>query len=178
MREREDGAPGRQTGPATTATRRSWYGHGTLTRVEKPPFNRYLHDVTYTFADVSIPSLPVLFVVMLSSMEPGFGPVPATMVGWATLVVVAAAIRGGWIQPLATDAPGWIAVTPSLVVLRLVYYNLLLFAAAYGSVALANAVGTPAASLGFAFAIALLATLLFPRVAESVYRWLSAALDR
>ncbi|MCU4972631.1 hypothetical protein OB955_07750 [Halobacteria archaeon AArc-m2/3/4] len=173
MRERDDGAPGRQTGPATTATRRSWYGHGTLTRVEKSPVNRYLHDVTYVFADVSIPSLPVLFVVMMTSVEAGFGAVPATMVGWATLVAVAAAIRGGWIQPLATDTPGWVAVTPSLVVLRLVYYNLLLFAVAYGSVALADLVGRPAASLGFAFAIALLATVLFPRVAESVYRRLS-----
>ncbi|MCU4740723.1 hypothetical protein [Natronoglomus mannanivorans] len=173
MRERDDGAPGRQTGPATTATRRSWYGHGTLTRVEKSPVNRYLHDVTYVFADVSIPSLPVLFVVMMTSVEAGFGAVPATMVGWATLVAVAAAIRGGWIQPPATDTPGWVAVTPSLVVLRLVYYNLLLFAVAYGSVALADLVGRPAASLGFAFAIALLATVLFPRVAESVYRRLS-----
>lgn len=174
MREREDGTPGRQTGPATTATRRSWYGHGTLTRVEKPPFNRYLHDVTYTFADVSIPSLPVLVLVMLSSVEPGFGPVPATMVGWATLVVVAAAIRGGWIQPLATDAPGWVAVTLSLVAVRLIYYNLVLFAAAYGSVALADLAGRPAASIGFAFLITLFATLSFPRVAESVYRRLSA----
>lgn len=166
-----DGPPGREPGPATTRVRRSWYGHGTLARVEKGPVNTFLHDVTYTFADVSMFGLPALFVVLLSASDAGFGAVSTTMVAWVTVAVVAAAIRGGWITPLATDTPGWVSMTWTLAGLRLLYYNVTILVAAYGSVALATALERPAASLGIAFVIATLATVAFPRLAESVSRW-------
>lgn len=164
-----DRAPARQTGPARSRTRRTWYGYGTLTSVEKSGFGRFLHDVSYVFADVSIPALPVLFAIVATASQSGYGPVGAGLVAWATTTVVGTAIRGGWIRPLATPTLGWVSVTPSLVALRVLYYNSLLGLAAFGSVAVASAVGIAPLSLALAFLASLLGTLSFPRIAESTY---------
>ncbi|ELY57394.1 hypothetical protein [Natronolimnohabitans innermongolicus] len=86
-----------------------------------------------------------------------------------TMVAVGAAIRGGWIRPLWTETLGWVAVTPSLIVLRLFYYNLSLAVGVFGGVALADAVRIAPLSLVAAFAVALGTTLAFPRIAESIY---------
>ncbi|GAB3020846.1 hypothetical protein [Natronobiforma cellulositropha] len=167
---REDGPPGREPGPATTRVRRSWYGHGTLARVEKGPVNCFLHDVSYTFADISILSLPALLVVMLTGGESIFGVVSATMVAWGTMTVVAAAIRGGWLSPFATDVPGWVSMTAALAGLRLLYYNATILTAAYGGVALALVLERPPLSLAVAALVAFVATMAFPRIAETVAR--------
>lgn len=161
--------PSRQTRPAYSATRRTWYGYGSLARVEKSGFGRVLHDCSYVFGDISIPSIPILFVVMAA---PGTGVYDATAAGllaWMTTVAVGTAIRGGWIGPLATETLGWVAVTPSLIVLRFVYYNLVLAVAVFGGVALADVAGFAPLSLVVAFVVAVVSMLAFPRVAESVY---------
>lgn len=169
-RRGSDGPPGREPGPARTRVRRSWYGHGTLTRVEKTPVSCFLHDLFFTFADVSIAGLPALVLVVGNAGSDPFGAATAALVAWLTMAAVAAAIRGGWLSPVATDTPGWISITLPLVVLRLLYYNLVLGVAAFGSVAAAAALGTPPASLALAFGLALAATLAIPRLAESVSR--------
>ncbi len=168
MSQRRD-EPGRQTRPAYSSTRRTWYGYGKLTHAEKSGFGRFLHDCSYVFGDISIPALPILFVIMAA---PGTGVYDATAAGflaWMTMVAVGTAIRGGWIRPFATDTLGWVSLAPVLIALRFVYYNLVLAVAVFGGVALADAVGYPPLSLVVAFIVAIVSTMAFPRFAESVY---------
>ncbi|WP_265111829.1 hypothetical protein [Halosolutus halophilus] len=166
---RDRSNPARQTEPAYSTTRRTWYGYGSLATVEKSGFGRFLHDCSTVFGDVSIPSLPVLFALVAA---PGTGPYDATaagLVAWTSMVVVGTAIRGGWIAPLATDTLGWVSITPSLLVLRVVYYNFVLAVAVFGGVAVANAAGIAPLSLVVAAVVAIGSALTFPRLAESFY---------
>ncbi|WP_137288259.1 hypothetical protein [Natronorubrum halophilum] len=166
---RRDRNPGRQTRPATSATRRTWYGLGKLSSAEKSGFGRILHDCSYVFGDISILALPTLFAIMAA---PGRGIADATAAGllaWTTMVAVATLIRGGWIEPVGTDTLGWVAITPSLVVLRFVYYNLALSVAVFGGVWLAGVVGVAPLSLGTALVVSSVSILAFPRLAESAY---------
>ncbi|MFC6904256.1 hypothetical protein [Halalkalicoccus tibetensis] len=86
------------------------------------------------------------------------------------MTLVATAIHTGLVRPLVTDTLGWVSITPALVGLRLVYYNLTLLAASYGSVALAALVGYPPAAFASAVGVSGLAMLAFPRLAETVAR--------
>ncbi|MFC4542131.1 hypothetical protein ACFO5R_09345 [Halosolutus amylolyticus] len=161
--------PARQTEPAYSATRRTWYGYGSLARVEKSGFGRVLHDCSTVFGDVSIPSLPVLFAIVVAPGTGAYDATAAGIVAWPTMVAVGTAVRGGWIRPLATDTLGWVAITPSLILLRVVYYNLVLIVAVFGGVAVANAVGIAPLSLVVAFVVAIGSMLSFPRLAERFY---------
>ncbi|MXV63163.1 hypothetical protein GS429_14010 [Natronorubrum sp. JWXQ-INN-674] len=161
--------PGRQTRPAHSATRRTWYGYGKRARVEKSGFGRFLHDCSYVFGDISSLSLPVLFAIMAAPGAGAFDATAAGLLAWTTMVLIGTAIRGGWIRPPATETLGWVAVTPSLVALRLVYYNLALGIAVFGGVAMANAAGIAPLSLIVAFVVAAGSTLAFPRLSQSIY---------
>jgi len=175
--------PARQTEAARSRRRTSWHGHGERTATEKDAVGAFLDDVAYAFADVSFLSAPALSAVLLSTPEQWFGVEGATLVAWTAMVVGAALIRGGWVTPLATDARGWVAITPWLVALRLVYYNAALASAALGGSA-AEAALSPAAATGgppefdatavaasalVALLVGALAVGLFPRVADSFY---------
>lgn len=166
--------PGRDTRPARSPERRTWYGLGTLTRDEKRGFSRFAHDATRLFADVSLPAVPVLTLILLAGGLGAYGPRTAVMVGWISLVTVATAIYGGWLSPPLTDALGWVAVSPVLVALRVVYYNLVLAIASFGSVFVADAVGRPPLSLAVAFVVGAAAALAFPRLGEAVARRVAA----
>ncbi|WP_135852519.1 hypothetical protein [Halorussus salinus] len=169
--------PARQTRAATSRRRQSWSGWGEGSVDEKDGVGVFLDDVTYVFADVSVFGLPLLAVVLVSGGNEWVGLKTAALVAWLTTVGVGAVIRGGWVTPLATDAPGWVAVTPWLVVLRVLYYNAALALAAYGGRALGVSVassvtGSPwpsLATVGFALLVGALAAALFPRVAESFH---------
>lgn len=160
--------PARQTEAAQSRRRGAWYGHGQRTVAEKDPFGLFLDDAAYVFADISLLSVPVLSAVMLTAQRQWFGVKGVALVAWVTMVVVAALIRGGWVRPLATDAPGWVSMTPWLVLLRLGYYNAILALAVFGGSA-AEAAVSPFASVAFAFAVGALGIGLFPRLAESFY---------
>lgn len=167
-------APGRQTRPAYSRKRRTWYGHMQRARVEKSGFGRFLHDATYVFGDVSAFALPSFFYVMAAADGRGYGVTAGALVAWATMVFVGTAIRGGWVAPFATDVLGWVSIRPALLLLRLAYYNLVVVLAAYGGVVAAGALAWPPASLAIAFVVAGVATLSFPAIAESVARRLDA----
>lgn len=77
-----------------------------------------------------------------------------------------ALIRGGWIHPLATPSPGWVTLAPSLLVLRLGYFNLTLVAAAFGGRFVSGAASRPWLGLLVSGIVATAATLLFPRVVD------------
>lgn len=162
-----DDHPARQTRPATSRRRQSWYGLGERQVAEKDGVGVFLDDVAYAFADVSVSSLPVLFALLLTETNEWFGAKTFALVAWLTMVAGAALIRGGWVTPLATDAPGWVALTPWLVVLRLGYLGGALALAAYGG----RAVGAVSPVVGGAFALLVgaLSVALFPRFAEWFY---------
>jgi len=163
--------PGRQTRPAYTTKRRSWYGYGKTAQFEKSGFGRFLHDTTSIFGEVSVLGLPALLVVAAAGEPAYYGLTTAVLVAWATMVFVGTLIRGGWIRPLATDVLGWVSFSPALLGLRLVYYNAVLIGAGYGSTTLADAVGVPALSILAAAVVAAVATLAFPRLGEDVAQW-------
>ena len=164
--------PGRDTGPAYSPERRTWYGYGSLSRQEKDGFGRFLHDATYIFGDISTMALPSFFYVMAADTADSSAMTAGALVAWMTMWVVGTTIRGGWIRPFATETLGWVSLRPSLLGLRLIAYNGVILVAAAGGVAVADVVPMRYASLLFAFLVASLFTLSFPRVAESVARWL------
>jgi len=167
--------PGRQTRPAYSTKRRSWYGLGKLATLEKNAYGRFLHDVVYVFSEVAILGLPVLLAIAMTDASGYYGVTAGAMVAWITMVAIGALIRGGWIRPFATETLGWVTFTPTLLFLRVIYYNFVLFLSGYGATALASAVGLAPLSLVLAAAIAVLAALSFPRLGESVARWRTAS---
>ena len=161
--------PARQTRPANSRRRESWSGWGERSPDEKDAVGVFLDDVTYAFADVSVLSIPVLYYLLVTGSTEYFGVKAAALVAWLTMVVVAALIRGGWVTPLATDVPGWVAMTPWLVALRLVYYNATLALAAYGGAWVGDLWSSPVASLGVAFVVGVVSVGVFPLLAERFY---------
>jgi hypothetical protein len=168
MDDRPADRPARQTRAATSRRRQSWSGWGEGQVDEKDAVGVFLDDVTYAFADVSVPSIPFLWHVMMADGGAWFGLKAFSLVAWLTMVAGAALIRGGWVRPLATDTPGWVALTPWLVALRLGYFNGTLALSAFGGREIAASV-SPLAGGGFALLVGALSVALFPRVAESFY---------
>ena len=167
-----DAPPGREVRPAYSRRRRIWYGYGTTTTVEKSRFGCLLSDVARLFADVSFFGLPALLVVMLTGLDGPITANEAALVAWLTMIALGTLFRGGWVRPPGTAVRGWVSITPSLVALRIGYYNLVLLAAAYGGLALATPLGWPvrATAIGFAIVATGAATAAFPRLAESYCR--------
>lgn len=163
-----DRVPGRKTGPAYTRRRRTWYGHAKTASVEKPPVRRFLHDLPYVFTEILVVSIPALYYILVSAPVTTFGVKDTVFVACMTMVGVATLIHTGLIRPLATDTLGWVTLTPTLVAVRFVYYNLVLLAAAYGSLALGALVSAPLLALGVAGVIGAASMLAFPRLAETI----------
>ncbi|WP_423744447.1 hypothetical protein V5735_16160 (plasmid) [Haladaptatus sp. SPP-AMP-3] len=161
-----DDHPCRSTRAARSHRRGSWFGHGQITSTEKSGFGRFLDDIVYAFADVSLPLIPFLWYVRVGAPNRFFGLKTSAFVGWMTMVVVAALIRGGWLPPLATETRGWVSLAPALLLFRLVYFNGVLAAVAYGGGTVANAMGLPLVSVAFSMALASVGIAAFPRLAE------------
>ncbi|RBI64007.1 hypothetical protein DMJ13_05755 [halophilic archaeon] len=164
------GPPGRDPRSARSNERQSFAGHGTRTTVEKDGIGLFIDDTVYAFADVSVPSLPVLWTVMVTSPVEYGGVNGAAFVGWMTMVLGAALIRGGWIGPLFTEIPGWVSLTPTLVALRVLYFNLALAVAAYGGGLFDAALRLPLAFVGWSLLVSAVAVWLFPSLAGAVAR--------
>jgi hypothetical protein len=160
--------PGRRTKAADSTRRSSWYGLGTRHYAEKDRFGRFLDDLVFTFADVSLFAMPSLMVVAGSVDVRPFGLKATAFVAWLAMVLTAALLRGGWVRPPWTAVRGWVSWTPSILALRLVYYNLALALAVVGGVTLAVVTGTPALAGGFALLVGVGAIAAFPRSAEVV----------
>ncbi|MCU4751680.1 hypothetical protein OB919_06750 [Halobacteria archaeon AArc-curdl1] len=162
-------APGRDTRPAYSDERRTWYGYGTLTRAKKSPWRRFLHDTSTVFADISIFGLPALLLALFFPDASPYGVGATALTLWITMTAVAAVIRGGWIVPLGTEVRGWVSISFWLIVLRILYYNLVITVVVFSAPALARAVGIPALSLLLAVLAGALATYAFPHLGERVY---------
>ncbi|WP_123624614.1 hypothetical protein [Halorubrum sp. CSM-61] len=173
------GTPGRESAAARSRERRIWYGYGQLTRAEKSRFGVFLHDTTRLFAEISVFSLPVLLLVIEHPATGRFDAKATGLVAWIAAVVAATLVRGGFVRPLATPTPGWVTLSPSLLLLRIPYFNGGLALAIFGGLwversiaVLAPASGGigVAAGLAWAAGVATLASLSFPGIAD---RWLS-----
>lgn len=165
--------PGRNTKPAQSRKRRSWAaGDGSITTVEKDGFGVWIDDIVYAFADISVPSIPILYIVLTTAGIEFFGVKNAAMIVWMTMVVGAGTIRGGWVTPLATDVRGWVSITPSLILLRLLYYNIVIALATYGGGTVGTTLSLPLVSIAFAFITGVIGVGIFPRVAEEYCRYL------
>ena len=167
---RRRGPRGRETAAAESGTRQIWYGYGHLSRREKDGYGVFLHDVVRIYGEVSVISLPVLLFVWAYPTTAFLDVTAMATVAWLTMTLVGTLVRGGWIQPLATDTPGWVTLAPTLLGLRLGYFNLTFAVSSFGGLALADVTGVGPLGLLWSIGVAALAMLLFPRVAEE---WLA-----
>lgn len=161
------GTPGRETGVAESSVRRIWFGYGSLTRAEKDSTGVLLHDTIRIYGEVSVLSLPALFAVMSATPVDAawLDPKATGLVAWLTMTVVGVLVRGGWIRPLATSV-GWVRLSPTLLVLRLLYFNLTVAVATFGGIAIGTAVGLGPVSVLWSSGFTTLAILLFPRTTD------------
>lgn len=157
--------PGRETAAAESRKRRTWYGYGKIARVEKSWFGVFMHDVTRIYSEISVLSLPALFTIALYPVTAFVDVTAMGLVAWMMMVLTGTLIRSGLIAPFATTSPGWVTLAPTLLVLRVAYFNLGLLIASFGGLALAAVAGT-AAGLLWAGGFAAVLVLWFPRTAE------------
>jgi len=150
-----------------------------LTSAEKSRFGVFLHDTTRLFSEISILSLPVLLLVMEYPATGWFDAKATGLVAWLTAVVVGTLVRGGFVHPIATPTPGWVTLSPSLLLARVPYFNSGLALAIFGGLRVEQTIATVApasgglgvaAGLAWAAGVATLLSLCFPWFAE---RWLS-----
>ena len=163
-------APGRKTRPAYTDRRQIWYGMGKRGSDEKGLFAQLLHDVPTLFAEVFVLGFPAIAYVFVTDFDGGAGLAGPAFVLWMTMTGVGTAIHAGLVRPPFTEFLGWVTLAPSLVVLRLLYYNLVLVGGVHASAAIGSAVGDAAVGLVAAVAIGSLGMLLFPALADAVAR--------
>ena len=158
--------PRREPEAADSTERRIWYGYGTLGRAEKDPLGMLLQDVIRIYGEVTVLSLPILLLVHILPPGVWYDATGTALVAWILMTLVGTLIRGGWVQPLATDTPGWVTLSPWLLVLRVLYFNGTFVVAAFGGVYLGAALGWAPVGLLWSGAVAILSTLLFPRIGE------------
>jgi hypothetical protein len=111
-----------------------------------------------------------LFLIMRTPPPGAFDAKATGLLAWLTMTLVGTLIRGGWIRPIVSTTPGWVRLSPPLLVLRLGYFNLVMLVAAFGGLLVGVTAG-PLVGLVWAGGVAVLGTLLFPRVAEE---WVAA----
>ncbi|MFC5134842.1 MULTISPECIES: hypothetical protein [Haloferacaceae] len=161
------GPPGRETRAATSNYRNEFLAIGNRGGSEKDRIGTLLADFGRIVGEVGALTLPVmLYLPFTPAREP-----PALFETWlvalTTMVVVATLIRNGLIaSPPLTDAPGWARLFPTLILLRLVYFNGTLLAAIHGGGAVGGVTGVTSAGLLWALVVGGTATLLFPRVVD------------
>ncbi len=161
-----DDHPCRATRAARSKRRGGWFGHGQIATTEKSGFGRFLDDVVYAFADVSVPLIPSLFFVSVATPNRFFGLKTSALVAWTTMVIVGALIRGGWIPPLATETRGWVSLAPALLLFRVVYFNAFFAAVTYSGGTVADTLGLPLVSIAVSVVAAAIGIAAFPRLAE------------
>lgn len=166
-RSPRSGPPGRETRAATSTYRSEFLGIGNRGVSEKDRLGALLADFGRIVGEIGGLTLPVMLYLPFA---PFWGP-PALFETWlvalTTMVVVATLIRNGRIASLPfTDAPGWARLFPTLILLRLLYFNGTLLAAIYGGGAVAGLTGAVSAGLVWSLVVAATAMLLFPRAVD------------
>ncbi|WP_331234041.1 hypothetical protein [Natronorarus salvus] len=113
--------------------------------------------------------MPVLAYVGTTDSVEGIGVTHPTFYRLLTMTVAATLIRGWWIGPLVTQTLGWVSLRPSLIALRVLYYNLALVVAVYGGLAVDADFGVETVSVGIAVIAGTVSILLFPRLCDEFF---------
>ncbi len=158
--------PGRETAVAESSERRGWHGYGTLSRVEKSGFGCLFHDTSRVFGEVAVLGLPALVCVWISPQETFVGATAMALLAWLVMTLVGTLVRGGWIHPPATPTPGWVTLSPWLLILRVFYFNPVLLVASFGGSWVTGLLESSVLGLAFAGGVAALSMLAFPRVVD------------
>lgn len=160
------GPPGRETSAATATYRREFLGIGNRTGTEKDRIGVLLADFGRIAGEIGILTLPVMLYLPVARAWSPNALFESWLVALTAMIVVGTLVRGGWIAPPFTDAPGWVRLFPTLILLRLVYFDLALLAAVHGGSVVASLTGSIAAGLLSSLAVGGTATLLFPRIVD------------
>lgn len=162
-----DGPPGRETRAATSTYRTEFLGVGNRAGSEKDRLGSLLADLGRVVGEVGALTLPVMLYLPFAVAEPA-ALFETWLAALTTMIVVATLVRNGRIASLPlTDAPGWARLFPTLLLLRLPYFNGTLLAAVYGGGALVAVTGALAAGLAWSVGVVAGATLLFPAVVDA-----------
>ena len=162
-----DGPPGRETRAATSTYRSEFLGIGNRTGTEKDRLGSLLADLGRIVGEVGALTLPVMLYLPFAVRRP-----PALFETWlaalTTMVVVATLVRNGRIASIPfTDAPGWARLLPTLIALRIPYFNGALLVAIYGGGAVVGVTDALTAGLAWSVLVAAGATLLFPAAVDA-----------
>ena len=165
-RSPREGPPGRETRAATSTYRSEFLGVGNRGVSEKDRLGALLADFGRIVGEVGALTLPVMLYLPFAVGGP-LARFETWLAALTTMIVVATLIRNGRIASLPlTDAPGWARLFPTLILLRLPYFNGTLLAAIYGGGFVVGVTGSLAAGLAWAVVVAGAATLLFPRAVD------------
>ena len=166
-RSPRDGPPGRETTAATSTYRSEFLGIGSRGVSEKDRLGSLLADFGRIVGEVGALALPVMLYLPFAVWRP-LALFETWLAALTTMIAVATLIRNGRIASLPfTDAPGWARLFPTLILLRLLYFNGTLLTAIYGGGAVAELTGAPAAGLALSVVVSAAATLLFPRAVDA-----------
>ena len=153
--------------------RRTLSGLGSTTSVEKNVYGRFLDDTFSGIGEITIGSLPALWWVLLLAPNQYFGVKNATIIAVAVMVLAVALFRGRLLSPPGTDADGWVSLTPSLILFRVLYYNVALIVTGYTAGFVGTDVGSPIGSAVIAIGLAAGAIAAFPWTTEQFENWLA-----
>ncbi|QGN07618.1 hypothetical protein Hrd1104_10115 [Halorhabdus sp. CBA1104] len=160
------GPPGRETSAATSNYRREFLAIGNRTGSEKGHLGVVLADIGRIAGEVGSLTLPVMLYLPVAPVREPVALFEAWIVALLTMIVVGTLLRGGWISPPLTDAPGWARLLPTLIWLRLLYFNGILLVAIHGGSIVAGQTGVAAGVL-WSLVVSATATGLFPRVVDA-----------
>lgn len=162
------GPPGREQHAAETTYRRGWFGWGKASQVEKNAFGVVFSDCYRVASEVIVLTLPVLWYLSFAAGAANVGLFNAWLVATAAMVLGGTLVRGGWVHPPLTSAPGWVRLFPRLILLRLVYFNLTLLTVIYAALTVSQALDPGLVTIFVAAVGGAASALLFPRVTDEV----------
>ena len=130
------------------------------TRKGKEGIEEWIESLFFAVGEVTFLCLPAFFLLM--DAEPN-GPLKfAALFAWIALCLSVGTFRGHWVDI------DWPPVTPALLLLRLVYYDVVILAIAYAGTGVDLAFHSPVVTATVAAVLAVGCALAFPRLAWSI----------
>ncbi len=130
------------------------------TRDEKEGVEKWVESVFFAVGEVTFLALPAFYGLM--DAEPNAPLKFAALFSWLALVVCVGTFRGPWLDV------DWPPVTPLLLLLRLLYYNVVVAVVAYAGATIDLALHSPAVTATVVVLLSVGSALVFPRLAWAV----------
>jgi len=130
------------------------------TRDEKEGVEQWVESVFFAVGEVTFLGLPAFYGLM--DAEPNAPLKFAALFAWLALVICIGTFRGPWLDV------DWPPVTPLLLLLRLLYYNVVIAPVAYGGAAIDLAFHLPTVTAAVAVLLSVGSAVAFPRLARAV----------